>query len=125
MATAGFIVDVDNLGDSDPSTPSPTLPYSAVLHPLLAPAVSSVATAQKPRSRQAVTHVNPLQTTHGYSRRATYVRLLSNHLAKGCESEHVRLTGVKRILIDHLHQCGPKRSPGAISVGVEGRHCRY
>ncbi len=26
------------------------------------------------------------------------MRLLSNHLAKGCESEHVRLTGVKRII---------------------------
>jgi hypothetical protein len=34
MGTTGFIVDVDNFGDSDPSTPSPTLPYSAVLHPL-------------------------------------------------------------------------------------------
>ena len=74
MATTGFIVDVDNFGDSDPSTPSPTLPYSAVPHPLLASAFLSVATAQKPRSRQAVTRVNGLQTTHRYSRRATYVR---------------------------------------------------
>jgi hypothetical protein len=81
MATAGFIVDMDNSGDSDPSTPTLMLPYSAVLHPFLAPVVSSVATAQKPRSRQGATRVNPLQTTHGYSRRATYVRATRSGLA--------------------------------------------
>ena len=65
MATAGFIVDVDNFGDSDPSPPSLMLAYAAVLYPFLAPVVSSVATAQKPRSRRGATRVNPLQTTHG------------------------------------------------------------
>jgi hypothetical protein len=76
MATTGSIVDVDNFGDSDPSTPSPMLSYSAVLHPLLARVVLGVATAQKPRSRQAATHFDGLQTTHRYNRRATYGRSL-------------------------------------------------
>ena len=58
MATAGFIVDMDNFGDSYPSTPSLMLPYAAVLYPFLAPVVSSVAIAQKPRSRQGATRVN-------------------------------------------------------------------
>jgi hypothetical protein len=75
MATTGSIVDVDNFGDSDPSTPSRMLSYSAVLHPLLAPVVLGVATAQKLRSRQAATHFDGLQTTHRYSRRAPYVPL--------------------------------------------------
>jgi hypothetical protein len=64
MATAGFIVDMDNFGDSDPSTPSLILPYSAVLYAFLTPVVSSVAIAQKPGSRRGATRVNPLQTTH-------------------------------------------------------------
>ncbi len=75
MATAGFVVDMDNFGDSYPSTPSLMLPYAAVLYPFLAPVVSSVAIAQKPRSRQGATRVNPFQTTHGYSRRAPFVPL--------------------------------------------------
>ena len=58
MATAGFIVDMDHFGDSDPSTPSLMLPYPAVLYAFLAPVVSSVATAQKPRSRR----VQPMST---------------------------------------------------------------
>jgi len=76
MATAGLIVDVDNFVDSDPSTPSPMLSYSAVLHPLLAPVVLGAANAQKPRSRRAATPFNGLQTTHRYSRRATYGRVI-------------------------------------------------
>jgi hypothetical protein len=75
MATAGFIVDMDNFSDSDPSIPSLMLPCSAVLYPFLASVVSGVATAQKPRSRQGATRVNSFQTTHGYSRRAPYVPL--------------------------------------------------
>jgi len=75
MATTGPIVDVDDFGDSDPSTPSPMLSYSAVLHPLVAPVVSGAANAQEPRSRRAATHFNGLQTTHTYSRRAPYVPL--------------------------------------------------
>jgi hypothetical protein len=75
MATTGLLVDVDSFDASDPSTPSLMLSYSAVLHPLLAPVVSGVATAQKRRSRQAATHFNGLQTTHRYSRRAPYVPL--------------------------------------------------
>ena len=81
MATAGFIVDMDNFGDSFPSTPSLMLPYPAVLYAFLAPVISCVATAQKPRSRQGATHVNPLQTTHGYSRRAAYVRWFQGVIA--------------------------------------------
>jgi hypothetical protein len=75
MATAGSVVDMDNFGDSDPSTPSLMLPYPAVPYALLAPVVLSVAAAQKPRSRKGPTRVNPLHITHGYSRRARYVRL--------------------------------------------------
>jgi hypothetical protein len=75
MATTGPIVDVDNFGDRDPSTPSPMPSYSAVLHPLLAPVVLGSANAQEPRSRRAATHFNGLETTHTYSRRATYVPL--------------------------------------------------
>ena len=70
-----LIVDMDNFGDSDPSTPSLMLPYAAVLYPFLAPVVSCVATAQKHRSRRGATRVNPFQITHGYSRRAPYVPL--------------------------------------------------
>jgi len=71
MASTGFIVDMDNFGNGGPSTPSPMLSSSAVLHLFLLPVVLSLATNQKPRSRQAVTRVNLLQTTHRYSRRAT------------------------------------------------------
>ena len=40
------------------------LPYSAFLHPFLAPVVASLATARKPRSRQGATESTPPQTTH-------------------------------------------------------------
>jgi len=70
MASTGFLVDMDTFGNGGRSTLSPMLSYSAVLHPFLLSVVSTLPTAQKPRRRQAVTRVNLLQTTHGYSRRA-------------------------------------------------------
>ena len=74
MASTGFIVDMDNFGNGGRQLRLRCSPYSAVLHPFLASVVSGVATARNPRSRQGVTRVNRLQTTHRYSRRATYVR---------------------------------------------------
>jgi len=44
MAPTGFIVDMDNFGNDGPSTPSPMLSSSAVLHPFLLPVVSTLAT---------------------------------------------------------------------------------
>ena len=59
----------------------------------------------------------PILPTEIDTHKCRYVRLLSNHLAKCGESEHVRRTGVERILIDHLHQAraalpNPPRTEG-------------
>jgi hypothetical protein len=65
MASTGFIVDMDTFGNGGRQLRLRCSHTRAVLHPFLASVVSGVATAQKPRSRQAVTRVNRLQTTHG------------------------------------------------------------
>ena len=70
MVRLGFVVDVDNFcGDGR------QLRFDALILGCSAPFSGSrsfePAIAQKPRSRQGATRVNLLQTTHGYSRRAT------------------------------------------------------
>jgi len=74
MASTGVVVYVDNFDNSDRQL-RPHTPILCCYTPCSAPRSFEPLDSHKPNSRQGPTRVNPPQTTHGYRRRARYVRL--------------------------------------------------